>query len=142
MELMAILGEYMRQVIINKIKNAHTQQIALQEAHIVDKELHDILHLIHQSKPNIDSILLSNNKISDEGAIILSQELYHFKNLKTIDLQFNQIGKKGMIALMTLQANQPNLLIALHGNKIRDEGEMEEIKIAATKSSLSFSNRR
>lgn len=132
----------MRQTLINKIQEAHARQIALQDTHIVDKEIPEILHLIHQLRPNIDSIFLNNNKISDEGAIILSRELNHFKNLKTIDLQFNHIGKEGVFALMILQANHPDLLIALHGNKIRDQGEMEEIKIAASQSLVAFSNKR
>lgn len=132
----------MRQIIINKIQQSHAKQISLESMNISDEEIPGILQLIHQSHPYIDSILLSHNQISDEGALILSKELSRFKNLRTIDLQFNDIDKEGMIALMTLQANHPDLLIALHGNKIRNQGEMEEIKIAAMKSVPSYSNKR
>lgn len=124
----------MRKEIQEKIHNSQLNQIDLDGLHIEDHEIEEIALLIKRLRPQVQDIFLGNNKISDDGAIILGKEFASLKDLQFIDLQFNQIDKKGAKALLFLQSNHAKFNLALHGNKIKDQGEMQKIEDAVAKS--------
>lgn len=121
----------MREEITQKIDASSNNQVDLGKMAVKDFELEEIIDLVFLTKPHITMLFLNHNEISDVGCIILQKSLDKLTHLTFLDLQFNDIDKEGAFALMTLKANTPNLQIALHGNRIIDAGEMQEIEKAA-----------
>ena len=78
-------------------------------------------------RPNVTSIFLDKNEITDKGAIIIGSSLVDLKKLSYLDLQNNNIDKPGATALTTLKLANPALAISLNGNFITNVVEMEKI---------------
>lgn len=110
------------------IQNSKDNQIDLTDLHIKDNEVKEIALAILDLKQDIKSIYLAKNQITDEGAIILANQFKSLPTLQFLDLQFNQIDKKGASFLVALKMNHSNFQLALHGNKITDQGEMQKIE--------------
>ncbi|MBI2785165.1 MAG: hypothetical protein HYX60_02185 [Legionella longbeachae] len=122
----------MRPELLEKItKNKSPTQVNLANMKITDDEILEIIKIIQQIKPNTCEINLDNNSISDTGAIILSNYLLPFNNIKELSIQFNNIGREGAINLFSLMKNFSHLEIFFHGNRINDVIEMEEIEYLA-----------
>lgn len=125
----------MRDDIKLAVKNSKDAPIDLGEKDITDDQLENIMQEIIKTQPNVKSIFLNKNKITDAGAIILGKKLAELKELTHIDLQFNRIDRKGAAALVALRRSHPGLKIALYGNYIIDEGEMKKIENKVLKKS-------
>lgn len=108
-------------------------QVNLGEMNITDSEIEEIAREIKKARPNVQSIFLNDNNISDKGAAILGKEFTSLKNLTFLDLQFNSIDKKGAAAILSLASSHPGLDIALHGNRITNTGEMKKIEDAVVR---------
>ena len=132
----------MREEIQKKISDSQHTQVVLEDMNIEDNELEEITLLIKKIKPDVQSIFLNNNQISDNGAIILGKEFTTLSALSFIDLQFNKIDKKGAAALFSLKNTHPEIRIALFGNKIINELEMHKLEEAATSSNQVKSSRK
>lgn len=124
----------MRNNIQDKIKNSQENQVDLEGLGIEDYEIEEIALTIKQLKPQVQDVFLANNNLSDSGAIVLGKEFASLPELKFLDLQFNQINKKGAEALLFLKSNHAKFNLALHGNKIADQGEMQKSEDAVAKS--------
>lgn len=119
----------MRKEIERKIaENVNPLKMHLVGLNIRDDEIQNVLEAITPTKDTLTVIDLDDNQISDEGAIILSQALRDFKQIKEISLQHNRIDRKGALALFSLKKYFPDLDILFHGNKIIDASEMDEIE--------------
>ena len=110
------------QKIIDGVKD--TRAIRLINMKINDAEIEEI---IKQLPADISVISLDQNRLTDQGAITLAEALHGFHSLSEIGLQYNQIDRKGMLALFGLKRELPELAIHVHGNKIINVVEMEEI---------------
>lgn len=115
----------MRTLISDEFKNSDGKKIDLRNKEINNEELSEIMTEIKQKYPDLESILLSNNKIDDTGALALSKELLALKKLTFIDLQHNNIDENGVKALLSLKTELPNLKFALHGNIFNDVSELK-----------------
>lgn len=81
---------------------------------ITDDDIPELCEFLLKN-PNIKSLLLTDNKISDKGVILLSQN----STIVTLSLGLNQIGNEGTKAL----SQNPNIVsLCLYGNKIDNEG--------------------
>lgn len=110
------------QKIIDGVKD--TRAIRLINLKINDDEIEEI---IKKLPTDILVISLDNNNLTDQGAITLAEALHGFHSLNAIGLQTNKIGRDGMLALFGLKRELPGLAIHVHGNKIINVVEMEEI---------------
>lgn len=117
----------MRKEIQDKIKSSPDKEVNLNGLSITDSELKEVAEKIIKIKPEISSLYLDKNKISDVGALILKKSLLGLKNLELLDLQHNQIDEEGAKAIFSLLQKKPKLTIAMHGNKITDAGVMNKI---------------
>lgn len=119
----------MRPEIEKKIaENPDPLKVNLVGMKLFDDELLDVMKTIKKYKPMMTVLDLDNNKISNQGAVILSQQLRDFDNIKEISLQYNSIGKEGAIELFSLKKTFVDLDILFHGNQITDVGDMDEIE--------------
>lgn len=119
----------MRPEILSKvIESKNSLQVNCANLNITDNEIQEIMDKIQELNPNVSKFVLDNNELSDKGALILSECLYHFRDVKELSVQFNNIGKEGAIGLFSLKRNFLELDIPFHGNKITDVQEMYEIK--------------
>lgn len=115
---------------------AQPDQVVLEKMDVDDTELREILDEILGSKTGVKSLFFKRNKISDTGAGFIADAVAKLPELSEIDLQFNNIGAKGVEALFTARAVfRPALDIALHGNQIKDAREIEQIKKAVEQKS-------
>lgn len=121
----------MREEITQRIDASPPNQVNLEEMAIKDSEIQEIIDLILLTKPHTQSIFLNHNLIGDAGAMMLQKGLAPLSKLDYLDLQFNLIDKDGAFALMCLKCSRKQLEIALHGNKINNAAEMQEIESAA-----------
>lgn len=121
----------MRAEIKQKIINSNANSIDLSELHIKDTEIKEVAHEIKTKKPGVRNIILEKNNIGDAGAVTLGKEFASLSQLSFIDVQFNQIGKAGALAIFALKLTHSNLTIAMHGNKVTDVTEMKAIEDAA-----------
>ncbi len=121
-------GEKMREIIEKKITGSPEDQVDLGEMSIKDDEIAEIIQFIAKTRPKVEELFLNDNLLSDEGATVLSKGLASLKQLSRLDLQNNAIGKEGISAIYTEKNQQTRL--ALHGNRIKDDLELEEIKRA------------
>lgn len=117
-------------------RNAETIQnakhnISLDNMNIQEEEIEEIARWIVAEKPLTRQISLSRNSIGDKGAITLAHFFEGLNNLSFLNLQSNQIGKKGFFALYELKAQKPKLNLALGGNKINDAGVLSDIQSQA-----------
>lgn len=103
-------------------------RISLDNMNIQEDEIEEIAKLIVAEKPLTRQISLCNNSITDKGAITLAHFFENLNNLSHLNLQSNHIGKKGMFALLELNAQKPKLNLALGGNKIDDVGVLSDIE--------------
>lgn len=118
----------MRHDVLNKIKIIK-RQANLMNLAITDDEIKEIIQKIKSLQPDLTSINLDGNQLSDKGAIILANCLRHdFPQLKELSLQFNNIDKDGAFSLFSLKKDLVELSILFHGNKIIDQGQMYEIE--------------
>lgn len=108
----------MRKEVEMKIVSAPENQVDLRYMNIKDDEIEEIVTLIIKTKPNTKKIFLDNNLIGDVGAIILAEKLSSLSNLHFLDLQYNQIDRTGISAILNLKEQNENLTPALHGNRI------------------------
>lgn len=121
----------MREEITQRIDASPPNQVNLEEMAIKDSEIQEIIDLILLTKPHTQSIFLNHNLIGDAGAMMLQKGLAQLPKLDYLDLQFNLIDRDGAFALMCLKSHKKRLEIALHGNKINNAAEMQEIENAA-----------
>ncbi|CAM4432628.1 MAG: hypothetical protein LEGION0403_FIIPPAGN_01105 [Legionella sp.] len=119
----------MREIILTKInENKDSTRITLAGMKIQDNEILEIIETIKIKKPDVSMIDLDNNNISDAGALILSERLCDFENIKELSLQFNNIGRDGALEVFGLKNNFCNLDILFRGNKIVNALEMDQIE--------------
>jgi hypothetical protein len=111
-----------------------TKQVELENLNIQDNEMKEIANEIKSLCPEVDTILLKNNKIGDSGAIALAKILTQCPKISFLDLQFNAIGRGGFEAVLGLKKIHPDIYIALHGNLLSDTGEVKIIEDTATRS--------
>ncbi len=94
----------MRAEILNKIYKSVDSVIAnLAGCEIVNDEIPEIMKIIKKIQPNISEINLDNNKLNDNCAEDIVKCLSNFKQLQTLSIQFNQIGKTGAITLFSIK---------------------------------------
>lgn len=118
----------MRKEIQEKIKKASHHQIDLGQLDIEDNELNDITREILSSRPKVQQILFSHNKITDLGASILAKEFANLQTLTLLDLQFNQLTLKGAEHIFQLKKKNNMLQIALAGNFIHDASQLDNLE--------------
>lgn len=118
----------MRDEIKVKITTSHPAEVNLENMNITDTEMGEIAKAIKDLRPGVVNILLKHNQIGDDGAIALSNELTNLSKLAFLDLQFNQLDKTGISAILMLKTTHPDINIALHGNKIADVSEIRKIE--------------
>lgn len=118
----------MRKEIQEQIKKASHHQIDLGQLDIDDNELNDITREILSSRPKVQQILFSHNKITDLGASILAKEFANLQNLTLLDLQFNQLTLKGAEHIFQLKKKNNMLQIALAGNFIHDASQLDNLE--------------
>src|SRR4051812_20890043 len=100
----------MRPEVLEKIDSGKDKgRIHLNNMHIEDQEIQEIMQSINALKSNISLLNFDGNNLSDEGAIILSKFLVNYDHLSELSLQFNNIGKQGAISLFGLKKNQADL---------------------------------
>lgn len=127
----------MKPEIINQIGKCVDSRLAnLANCEIVDEEILEILNKIKKIQPKISEINLDNNKLTDQCAIILEKYLSDFKQLQTLSIQNNQIGRAGAISLFSIKKSLPELDILFHGNRIHNTAEMAEIENIAKQQGL------
>lgn len=127
----------MRTKILNKIhKCVDSRSANLSHCQIIDDEILEIMKLIKKIQPNISEINLDNNKLTNQCAVILENYLSDFKQLQTLSIQFNQIGRRGAISLFSIKKSLPELDILFHGNLIQNTAEMAEIENIAQQKRL------
>lgn len=99
----------MRAEIINQIGKSIDSRLAnLANCEIADEEILEILKMIKKIQPKISEINLDNNKLTDQCAIILEKYLSNFKQLQTLSIQYNQIGRAGAISLFSIKKAYKN----------------------------------
>ncbi|CEG57276.1 hypothetical protein [Legionella fallonii] len=119
----------MRQKILSKItESINSSQVNLANINITDDEIKEVMDKIQEINPDASRFDLDNNALSDKGALILSECLHNFREVKELSLQFNNIGKEGAIGLFSLKNNFSTLDIPFHGNRIKSVAEMFEIE--------------
>jgi Leucine-rich repeat (LRR) protein len=118
----------MRKEIKEKIQKSSEHQIDLGQMDIEDVELNDITREIFSTKPKVQQILFSHNKITDLGASTLAKEFAQLQNLMLLDLQFNQLTLKGAEHIFQLKKNNKSLQIALAGNFIHDASQLDNLE--------------
>ena len=111
-----------KQIDLGELTHVHLSNMAID-----DHEIAGILQYIQKTKPDMTSLDLDNNYITDKGASVLFEYLQNFPQLKVVSIQFNQIDRIGALQLFQLKRNHPTLDIAFRGNKITDVGEMHKI---------------
>jgi Ran GTPase-activating protein (RanGAP) involved in mRNA processing and transport len=122
----------MRDKIRVKITGSIATQVDLEGMAITDDEIEEIAQEIKTLKPGLQLIDLSNNKIGDSGAKIISQIFAELHDLSEIRLEGNNIGKDGATALFLLKKTHPSITIDLSGNRIFDAKEAEDLEHAPT----------
>ncbi|MBI2790621.1 MAG: hypothetical protein HYX61_01570 [Gammaproteobacteria bacterium] len=122
----------MRKEIQEKIQKASDHQIDLGQLDIEDNELNDITREILSSRPKVQQILFSHNKITDLGASILAKEFANLQTLTLLDLQFNQLTLKGAEHIFQLKKKNNVLQIALAGNFIHDASQLDNLEKSMT----------
>ncbi len=137
---MNFFGENMiRPELIKKIESRkNKKRIDLDNMEITDDEIKEIMENI-PNKSDIYLVNLDGNNLTDKGAMILSQYLPDFHQLRELSLQFNQIGSpkkedanEGLKALFSLQLAMPALKdLSLHGNNVRDVSVIAKIQAEA-----------
>lgn len=123
----------MRPEIQKKIESSSGKGINLEKMDVKDDEIKEIISVIKDKKSDLSFLSLKKNNLTDQGAIILAKELLEFKDLKSLDLQFNQIGAKGFEAVVSLKNTHPAILIAMHGNLITNTGEAKKLEEKAAR---------
>ncbi|MFT4059544.1 MAG: hypothetical protein QM652_08360 [Legionella sp.] len=125
----------MRTEILNKIKKERlkARHADLANMNIEDHEIEEIMKTIQSLQPDISVIDLDGNKLSNKGAVILTEWLHNFPKLAELSIQSNHIGKEGAISLFTLKKEQTKLKILFHGNEINNVSEMKDIEELALK---------
>lgn len=118
----------MRKEVEIKIVNAPENQIDLRYMNIKDDEIREIVELIITKKPNANKIFLDNNFIGDVGATILAEKLRLLSNLHFLDLQYNQIDRTGISAILNLKVHNKHLTPALHGNRINHPLDISKLE--------------
>lgn len=99
----------MRPKIINQIGKCVDSRLAnLANCQIADEKILEILNMIKKIQPNISEINLDNNKLTDQCAVILEKYLSDFKQLQTLSIQYNQIGRAGAISLFSIKKAYQN----------------------------------
>lgn len=122
-------GRYMRANIISKIDEAViTKKVNLANMEIQDGEVNEIMDYVKRTIPELTTLSLDNNHLSDDGALILAESLSNCSFLIELSLQHNDIGPKGASSIFSLKNNNFKLDILFHGNKIHDVAEMAEIE--------------
>jgi len=118
----------MRSEIENALKSSPHDQVNLSHLNIQDSEIREIAEYIVQQKPKIQEIYLNNNLLGDEAGVILGKTLITLPSLSHIDLQFNQLGKTGISAIVALRLRYPRLEYAFHANQISNVAQMQDIE--------------
>src|SRR5689334_673518 len=118
----------MREEIRVKLNTSKHNQINLSDMNIQDDEVEEIAREINSLYPNVQDVFLDRNNIGDKGACILGKEFAALPKLSCIDIQFNNIDKTGVTALISLKINHPRLRLALFGNKIKNAATLLEIE--------------
>lgn len=127
----------MRTKILNKIyKCVDSRSANLSHCEIIDDEILEIMKLLKKIQPNISEINLDNNKLTDQCGVTLAKYLSDFKQLQTLSIQFNQIGRTGALSLFGIKKMLPKLDILFHGNLIQNTAEMAEIENIAQQKGL------
>lgn len=118
----------MQEKLLNIIETSPLHQVNLGGQNIQDSDLEEILLKIQEIRPDIEEIFLFGNELNDKGGLLLQQYGNKLDKLSRIDVQGNNIGEAGILAMCTLLQKKPHLKLALHGNQIRDVRRMEEIE--------------
>lgn len=119
----------MRPELLDKIKKIHQiTTLNLMDMKICDNEISEIMNCVKRLNPNISQLDFDKNFLSDKGALILSEKLGNFNDIRLLSLQYNNIGENGALSLMGLKKKFPNLNILFHGNSIINVREMKEIE--------------
>ncbi len=120
----------MRQIVIDKINSAPQEQVDLQNMQLIDDEMSELMPLLIKERPNITSLFLDKNQLTDTGAEIVAQNLQALPSLAFVTLEYNKIDKKGFTALFDAQyaKGESQFTLALHGNVMRNVGEVEDLK--------------
>lgn len=119
----------MRKEITERINAINQKKIVnLKKLSIIDIELPEIIDEIKKYQPDVISILLCDNNITDLGAELLGQKLSDLPKLSFLDLQHNVISIKGVENLFKMIKNLSNLEIALQGNANLNAYEVNQLQ--------------
>ena len=84
----------------------------------------------HQCWVNLHSLNLRRNRIGSDGAQVLSKVLVYCKNLRCLNLTQNSIGDDGAVALAEGLKDLTSLLkLRLHDNKITSQGVLALVEV-------------
>ena len=119
------------------ITNCKTKKVLhLNNLDINDRDILGIVRAIKTRLPNLHTLDLDSNNLTDTGAAVLGEELSNLHDLKELSIQFNNIGREGARAIFSLKREHSDLTILFHGNKITDVAEMARIEQEASGSSM------
>lgn len=121
----AFAGSQSNVCLQNPDEHIFGSMLVLNQCDLKDRDMPQVLSLL-ASNPDIDSLVLEENKIGPDGAKIISNA-----NIKTIYFGLNPIGDEGAAALAK---NKSLVLLTVEGDGIGDKG----IKALAQSKSLAF----
>lgn len=86
--------------------------------------------LLHGACPNLTSLALRGNCISDNGALYLARVIYlgSCSNLSSIDLSHNAIGERGSVILSDLITKSSNLRFVNLSKNFLQQDRMDHLE--------------
>ena len=100
----------------------YLSQLNLQMNNITDEDLSKIVNLIKENNTPIKDLKLKNNKITSKGSIYISDLIKNCKNLKILDLSYNDLKSEGVKNICQAIISNNNILeqLIINGNKCND----------------------
>ena len=100
----------------------YLSQLNLQMNNITDEDLSKIVNLIKENNTPIKDLKLKNNKITSKGSIYISDLIKNCKNLKILDLSYNDLKSEGVknICQAIISNNSTLEQLIINGNKCND----------------------
>ena len=100
----------------------YLSQLNLQMDNITDDILKALVNIIEENNTPIKDLKLKNNKITSEGSKYISELIKNCKNLKILDLSYNDLKSDGLKNICKAIISYPNKVeeLIINGNKCND----------------------